>query len=31
MKFEFPDKAFKDPLVLYRLASDVKCIINYKD
>lgn len=27
MKFQLPDKAFKDPLVLYRLISDVKYII----
>lgn len=26
MKFQLPDKAFKDPLVLYRLVSDVECI-----
>lgn len=27
MKFQLPDKFFKDPLALYRLVSDFKCII----
>ena len=27
MKFQLPDKAFRDPLALYRLVSDVKYII----
>lgn len=27
MKFQLPDKVFKNPLVLYRLVSDVTYII----